>query len=374
MATVYNPTSVKVAPVVAPKAVAEATTPMAQPSYQTGITDQINQLKQSQISANTAALGASRDASLSGLNAEKAKIAPEYYASRNAASTQSQLGAKNFAEFLANRGQANSGLAGQEQISNGAALQGQIGALNQQEAGVNSDIARRQTDVGNVYNSGVAQATAQANATASQNNIAELNTQRQNSIQADQFAKTFGLSQQELANTIKQQGIQNAMQNKQFNQSVSEFSQQMGLSKAQYASSLDQWAKSFAQNTSQFNQTLSSSTSQYAQTLALQKQQLAAQNANAAADRATTERNASLARAAAANKGPTAAQVAASAKQNTQAATSDAFSRLNELANQGQTRSQIMTAYNNNYSTFSNGGADMDALYKQLDQSFKWDG
>jgi len=139
----------------------------------TAVTAQIDSLKNSQIAASTSALGASRDAALSGLNVESAKIAPQYYQSRNVASTQSQLGAKNFAEFLANRGQTNSGLAGQAQMSNDAALQGQIGVLNTAETAANSDITHRQADTNNTYNSGVATATAQAEAQAMTARIAE---------------------------------------------------------------------------------------------------------------------------------------------------------------------------------------------------------
>jgi len=68
-------------------------TPTAQP---TDVMSQIDSLKNSQIAASTASLGAARDSSLSNIGVEQAKIAPQYYTSRNTAATQSDLGAKNF--------------------------------------------------------------------------------------------------------------------------------------------------------------------------------------------------------------------------------------------------------------------------------------
>ena len=184
-------------------------TPTAQP---TDVMSQIDSLKNSQIAASTASLGAARDSSLSNIGVEQAKIAPQYYTSRNTAATQSDLGAKNFAEFLAQRGQSNSGLAGQSQISNNAALQGQIGVLNTAEANANTDITHRQTDTNNTYNSSLAQATAQANAAASQSIIAETQRQQaaaalkaqqdaQMAMQKQQFAADQAFKQKQLASS-----------------------------------------------------------------------------------------------------------------------------------------------------------------------------
>jgi hypothetical protein len=324
----------------------------------------IEALKQAQISANIASLGKSRDQSLSNLSAEKATIAPEYYAKRNTESTQSLLGAKNFAEFLANRGQTNSGLAGQGQIASDVALQGGLGALNQQELGANTDIARRTTDVGNAYNSDVASANAGAEATALQNTITQMNADRAFNQNTDQFNKNYGLQEAGLTGTFNGQKTFAAQQ---ADLQAAQFQQQFGLSVGEaignYQGNPTLAAKAQTIQQAQFAASQAQDTSQFDQNLALQKAQLALSASKASSGGGSS-----------APKGPTAAQQAASAKLNTQAATADAFSRLNELANQGQTRDQIITAYDNNYSNFSNGGADMDALYKAIDASFKWNG
>lgn len=177
---------------VQPIVPARAITPV-QPQYD--IQSQIDELKQAQIASTTASLGKARDSSLSNLSAEKATIAPQYYAKRNATSTASQLGAKNFAEFMAQRGGTNSGVANQAEIASNVSLQGNLGSLNLQEQGANNDNARRVTDVGNAYNSDIASAQAGAYAQSLQNTISQMNQDRAFQQASDQFNKNFGLSE-----------------------------------------------------------------------------------------------------------------------------------------------------------------------------------
>lgn len=308
---------------------------------QSSIQDQIDSLKASQQAAAEASLGKARDTSLSQLGADRAKIDPAYYSARNQASTQNQLGAKNFAEFMANRGQTNSGLSGQAQISSDVALQGQMGSLKTSQLGEEAENTRQVQNVNAGYQSDLVASKANIESQALQNAIAQYNTdrtwqtqkdqfavtsaqaQQQITNQASQFASSFGLSEKELANTITQQGIQNAYQDKSFAQAADQFAQQMGLSRDQYASGLDQWAKTFNQSTSQFDQTL-----------ALQKAQLAASSANAAASR-----SASAARASA-PKAPTATQIKAA---NTSNAYGDVDSAIAQGASWDTIRSNIVS-------------------------------
>lgn len=71
---------------------------------------------------------------------------------------------------------------------------------------------------------------------------------------------------------------------------------------------------------------------------------------------------------------PTSAEITAANKKDSAQATGEAFQVLNDLANQGKTRSEIMKFYKDNYSTFANGNADMNELYNLIDKSFQWDG
>jgi hypothetical protein len=136
-----------------------------------GSANYINQLKEAQKQAQLASLGKARDSSLSNLNAEKAQIQPLYYGMRNKESTGSQLQAKNFAEFLAQRGQSNSGVSGQAELARNVSLQGNIGQLNNAEASAFTENARRVTDTNNAYDSDVASANANIEAQALQNQL-----------------------------------------------------------------------------------------------------------------------------------------------------------------------------------------------------------
>lgn len=134
-----------------------------------GFKSYADQLKAAQLQAQMAALGKARDSSLSNLTNERGKIQPLYYGKRNETSTGSQLQAKNFAEYMAQRGQSNSGASGQAELSRNVALQGNIGRLNQDEANAFINNDRMVTDTNNAYESDVASANANIEAQAMQN-------------------------------------------------------------------------------------------------------------------------------------------------------------------------------------------------------------
>lgn len=58
---------------------------------------------------------------------------PKYTEQRQQANVQSQVGAKNLAEFWARRGQTNQGISAQAELSRGNALAGTIGGINRNE-------------------------------------------------------------------------------------------------------------------------------------------------------------------------------------------------------------------------------------------------
>jgi len=62
------------------------------------------------------------------------------------------------------------------------------------------------------------------------------------------------------------------------------------------------------------------------------------------------------------------------AGQKTDAATSDAMDFLNELANQGKTKTQIMQSLNNNSGRFEGAGVNTSALRTWADKTFQWNG
>lgn len=83
---------------------------------------------------------------------EEAKIDPYYYDLRNQAQGQSDVGALNFAQYMAGRGiKGNAGAM--PEIYRNAALQGQMGGLNRQQAANQAEIDRMRTTTQNQYGS-----------------------------------------------------------------------------------------------------------------------------------------------------------------------------------------------------------------------------
>lgn len=142
--------------------------------------DRLNEAKKAQTLAN---LDKSRNAALSNLQQEKSGIQPMYYDARNQEAARKQQDARNFAEFMAARGGASSGSNAQAELSRNNAFQGNIGALNRQEAQANQNIARRQTDVQNAYQSDAASAQAGIEAQRMQALINQMNQDRQFGLQ-----------------------------------------------------------------------------------------------------------------------------------------------------------------------------------------------
>ena len=194
------------------------------------IQGQIEALKASQIAAATASLGKARDSSLSNLSADRAKIDPAYYSARNQASTSSQLGAKNFAEFLSQRGQSSSGVANQGEISSNVALQGQYGSLKTAQMGEEADNTRQVTNVNNGYASDLASAEAGAESTALQNTISQMNSDRAFAQANKQYDQTYELQKADTTGNFQGEAT---MAKTQADLAASQFQQQFGLTVAQ---------------------------------------------------------------------------------------------------------------------------------------------
>ena len=143
--------------------------------------DLLQQLMTEQREATMRGLEASRQTSLSALGAEETNVKPQYAEKRSQARTQSQLGAKSFADFLATRGLSSSGGAALGESNRQGALQGQIGGLQEAEQAQLGDIGRRRTLTEQNYATGVQGADAEINAQSLQNQLNILQNQ-----QADQ--------------------------------------------------------------------------------------------------------------------------------------------------------------------------------------------
>lgn len=143
----------------------------------------LDRLTKAQRQAQVDQLKAARTQALANLDVQEQNIKPMYETARNQTSAASQQGARNLAEYLANRGLTNSGAAAQGEINRLSTLSNNLGNLATQEANAYRDIANQRTAVENNYISGLANAN---NAITSNyyNNLLNYNEQQRQAIQA----------------------------------------------------------------------------------------------------------------------------------------------------------------------------------------------
>ena len=128
-------------------------------------------------------LKAARKRALANLDVQEQNIKPMYENARNQTSAASQQGARNFAEYLANRGLTNSGAAAQSEINRQSTLTNNLANLATQEANAYRDIANQRTAIENDYAANLANAN---NAITNDyyNNLLNYNEQQRQYIQA----------------------------------------------------------------------------------------------------------------------------------------------------------------------------------------------
>lgn len=150
----------------------------------------LNRLKEAQKNAAVADLANTRNQALSSLQAEKNQNASMYNQQRSTANAQNRLSARNFQEYLAQTGRANSGLSAQARMQNANNLNTNLNYLNAGESSALADINRRTTDAQNAYNSGLASANANIEANYIQNLLNERDKQLQRDLQERQFQES----------------------------------------------------------------------------------------------------------------------------------------------------------------------------------------
>ena len=179
---------------------------------------ELNKLKTAQRNAAVADLENTRNQALSNLQAEQAQNAGNYNQQRSTANVQNRMNAKNFQEYLASTGRANTGLTAQAKMQYDNNLNTSLNNLNAGEAAALADINRRTTDAQNAYNTGL----AGANANIEANYIQNLLEQREKE-----------LNRQFQENEAK---LNRAFQEKQFAESVRQFNENLALQRAQLQS------------------------------------------------------------------------------------------------------------------------------------------
>lgn len=175
---------------------------------------QIANLKNAQQKAATADLQATRNQALSNLQAEQTQNAANYATQRSTANAQNRLSARNFQEYLANTGRANSGLSAQANMQYNNNLNTSLNSIYGAENAANADILRRRTDAQNAYNTGLAKANADIQANYIQALIDERNAR---------FNRDMQIAQQRQAE-------------KEFQESIRQFNKNYELQKRNFSS------------------------------------------------------------------------------------------------------------------------------------------
>jgi hypothetical protein len=226
-------------------------------------TPQINQLNAANKAAANLGLLTARNKSLDTLSTAQKAIEPAYLKSRSQVDTTNQQAARNFAEFMAQRGQnnavGNSGSLAQANITNNAFRQGSLGNLANSEATANSQNAKQVADVNTGYNSGVASSNANIDAATMQSLITAQQNYNASLIAQENANRAFAAQQQQQAadNAYRQQQAAQAQANVNASRSAAASASRSAGSAASSASSkadnINQTAKSITDAVYGFN-------------------------------------------------------------------------------------------------------------------------
>ena len=119
---------------------------------------------------------------LATLKQEKAQVNPAFNTGLSNIAGQSARQARNLAEYLAQRGQTQSGIAAQGEMQMQSDLLSQQGLLEQQRINALADIARRESEVRSAYDSGALDAAMERQYNTLQGQLAEQERARQEGI------------------------------------------------------------------------------------------------------------------------------------------------------------------------------------------------
>lgn len=167
---------------------------------------QLNQIKEAQKQSAIADLENTRNQALSDLEQERINNAANYRTQRNQANIQNQINARNFKEYLVNTGRSNSGIMPQYEMSRQNRLQKSLNDINSGENMALADINRRGTLANQTYNTGLAGANANIEATYLTNLLAQQQAaweremeQKKYEESVRQFNENLALQKQQLA-------------------------------------------------------------------------------------------------------------------------------------------------------------------------------
>lgn len=143
-------------------------------------------LYDAKLRAMISSLDKQRSSALSSLDSQQTALTNDYYGKRNQEGARSDIGALNFAQFMASKNvKGNAGAM--PEIYRNNALQSNIGALNQQEAQGNAQIEADRTNVNNAYGSDLVAAKNQNQAELLQATINQQNADAAAALEQQRF-------------------------------------------------------------------------------------------------------------------------------------------------------------------------------------------
>ncbi|KPU43026.1 hypothetical protein OXPF_34580 [Oxobacter pfennigii] len=196
----------------------------------------IQQLKDAQIKAGIAALDKSRSNALANISSQRADVAPRYYDSRNQLSTQSQLSAKNFAEYMAQRG-TSAGAGAQASLLNNLGLQNSMTDLQNAQNREYADLDTQKTLANNAYQYDVAAVKSGAEAQAMEQMIAAQQQAAAQALEQQRYQQQLALSQRQWEAQQQQQSLENQFKQTQWENTLAqqEFSNYMAQQELELA-------------------------------------------------------------------------------------------------------------------------------------------
>lgn len=141
------------------------------------IKEALEQARQAELAKQIGALSSRYNETISGLQSQRKQAPDKYQSMRVSSDTSSQLQAKNFSEFLANRGLSRSGYARQAESRLQLGLRRELEGINKQEQDYMNYLQQQEDSARRAYNADVASAEQGASSNYYNNFVKELQRQ-----------------------------------------------------------------------------------------------------------------------------------------------------------------------------------------------------
>jgi len=158
---------------------------------------QLATLKEEQKNLARQKLENAKNEALTQVGREEAKLMPEFTKQKQQADTTSQIKAKNFAEFLSNRGQTNAGIAGAAEMSSQNMLGREIGNIQTAANTAQTGFAQNRTDLATGMQNNLSNQYGDIEQTYAQNLLQYREQKRQEELARQEQLRREALARQE---------------------------------------------------------------------------------------------------------------------------------------------------------------------------------